>query len=249
MGFSAKRSCNEIMLLKTTKIKEERKSLSMKSRIFETACPEQKVILPAVLFCLLVANVLFCMGGFSFTLEPLNNIRILTGYLLPMGLFLSLRNTPAFRFKKTAIIILLSIAVLNLFGLVFAVWGGELNFRKTALSENQDACFRSDINTWHRIIQKEYVRDNSQTIVLEAITEVGIENLRIIKLTYTRTLGGFLQQSKSICKLKNCKDANFTVNESKRTITLKATAESNGMPVEQDFSLDFDAVKPRILKL
>ena len=212
------------------------------------ATSKQKTLVTLLILCLLAANVLFSMGGFSFTIESLNSFRMLIGYLLPIGLFLSLRSIPAFRFKQATVLISLSISILSLLGLAFALWGGELNFRKTALSENQDACFRSDINTWHKIIQKEHVRDNSQTIILEAITEVGIENLRIIKLTYARTLGGFLHQSKTICELKDCKDANFTVNESEKSIRLKATSESKGTQVEHCFSLDFDRVRPLILK-
>lgn len=217
----------------------------MKSRIFETACSEQKVILPTVLFCLLVANVLFCMGGFSFTLEPLNNMRILTGYLLPMGLFLSLRNTPAFRFKKVATVISLSIAILSLLGLAYALWGGELNFRRSITNEQPGTSFRSDINTWHTIMQKE--NTDGLTITLDSQVEKGVEDRRIIELMYDRTILGFLRQTKPVCKVKGGKDASFSVNKNEKTIKIKATSASNDNQVEQSFSLDFDAVKPKPL--
>lgn len=210
------------------------------------AISKQKILLPLLVLSLLVANALFCMGGFSFTIEPVNSLRILIGYLLPIGLFLSLRNTPAFRFKKVATVISLSIAILSLLGLAYALWGGELNFRRSITNEQPGTSFRSDINTWHTIMQKE--NTDGLTITLDSQVEKGVEDRRIIELMYDRTILGFLRQTKPVCKVKGGKDASFSVNKNEKTIKIKVTSASNDTQVEQSFSLDFDRVRPRILK-
>jgi hypothetical protein len=219
------------------------------SQASEIEASKQKLLLPLLLLSLFVANFAFCLCGFSFTPQPLNTVRAFLGYLIPLAFYLAIKNTATFRLKGLMLKISLVIAILSLFGLMIDLWGGELNFRKTATNEEPGASFWSDINTRHTIIQKEYVRQRGQTIVLDSITEEGIEDTRIIELRYVRSLGEFLKQTKSICKIDGYSDASFVVNESKKTLTVKAGSNSGEeRRVEQTFSTDFDKVSPCTLK-
>lgn len=208
-----------------------------------------KFLLPLLIAILSVANIAFCLCHFSFTLQPLNTVRAFLGYLLPVAFYLAIKTTATFRLKGLMLKISLVVAVLSLFGLMIDLWGGELNFRKTVTNEELGVSCRSDINTWHTILQKEYIPERGQTIVLDSIMEEGIEDIRIIELRYARSLGGFLQQTKTVCKVKGYRNASFVVNEINKTVTLKASSNSgDGKQVEQNFSVDFDKVEPCILK-
>lgn len=208
-----------------------------------------KFLLPLLIAILFVANIAFCLRGFSFTPQPLNTVRAFLGYLLPIAFYLAIKTTATFRLKGLMLKISLVVAVLSLFGLMIDLWGGELNFRKTATNEELGVSCRSDINTWHTILQKEYVPERDQTIFLDSITEEGIEDIRTIELRYVKSLGGFLQQTKTVCKVTGYRNASFVVNEINKTVTLNVSSNSEkGNRVEQNFSIDFDKVKPCILK-
>lgn len=222
---------------------------SSDSQIPSNKLLEGKFLLPLLIAILFVTNIALCLCGFSFTPQPLNTVRAFLGYLLPITFYLTIKTTATFRLKGLMLKISLVVAVLSLFGLMIDLWGGELNFRKTATNEELGASCRSDINTWHTILQKEYVPEKCQTIILDSITEEGIEDIRIIELRYVRSLGGFLQQTKTVCKVKGYKNASFVVNKINKTVTLKASSNSgDGKRVEQNFSIDFDKVEPCILK-
>ncbi len=177
---------------------------------------KQELLMPLMLLFLFTTSAAMWICGVSFVSEPLDMVQVFLRYLLPIGFYYSLRNTPWFPFRNTVQKLSFATSLLCIIGLMVNIWGGELNpnFRRSRTSAEEGSSYRSAVNTWHTILQKDYFRSKDLTILLEAITEADLRgDVRTLRLSYDRTVFGFLRQSKQVCKLTGLSNAQFTINQ------------------------------------
>jgi hypothetical protein len=138
--------------------------------------------------------------------------------------------------------------LLSIAALLIDFWGGQLNFLgrlSEPLKEGQS--YRSDINTWHTVIQMRHLKSEDVQVVLEMVVEKGIEPVKTIELKYIRSMGQFVKQSKLVCSGLSYSDARFEVDEQKGNVILIATPKGQKDKIEKVLSTDFTRVKPCLL--
>ncbi len=208
---------------------------------------DHKGILLLVLSSAFVFNLFFCIYGFSFIYQPLNVIRACVFYCVPLLFFLIIRKIGDFRFRKIIVKSSLVISILSIALLLVDLWGGETGFLLRNQGPRQAESYRSDVNTWHRVVSLKELRDKNLTIKLETVRIDAIPPVHYVVLIYSRKLWGFLEQSQEVCQLERCHSAELVVSADENEIAIKPEIDRSGIQLpERHFSTTWNQTSPKI---